>query len=141
MLLKKFAEAAITFTNEKCQVVDIQLRVRLVFVFPDEAALVPVLRKGVIREDSLILILCIHIEDKHSARMKEIIHSLQDFDEILTIRYIVHTVTDTDYTLVCTEEIQVSHILTDIENRIICFMRPGYLKHLVRRVHACHIIA
>ena len=50
--------------DEQGQIILVNMAVFIIIVFPDKAALFPVLCNGLLSQDLLVLVLCIQVKDK-----------------------------------------------------------------------------
>ena len=74
MGLGKSVEGITLFLDEDCQIILVDLFFRIIIIFPDKTAILPVLRNRRIADDFPVFIICIKIKDKNATGVELIVH-------------------------------------------------------------------
>ena len=124
------------------QFIDVQPAGTVVFILPDETALLAVLRDGPVSQELFIFIDGIQIKQKQAARIQVVVDQAEDLQQILFLRDIIHGVADADHRPHGPVKLKLPHILQQIENIQGLFPRllHGFLEHSRGVVHANHVI-
>ena len=85
---------------------------------------------------------CVHIKQKKSLRIQIIIDQAENLKKFLSLRNVIQTVTDTDYSTDSSIQFKLLHILLKIQNILsgLHSFLHSLCKHLSGIVHSNHII-
>ena len=125
------------------QIVLVQPFLRVVIIFPDKAALLPVFRNHAFPENFRVLVDGIHVEQEDPVRIEIIVRQAEDLEKIGFLRNVIQGVADADDGPHRTVQLELPHILQKIEDIMAGFflLFIGQLQHLLRGVHADHVVA
>ena len=142
MGLGKSVEGITLFLDEDCQIILVDLFFRIIIIFPDKTAILPVLRNRRIADDFPVFIICIKIKDKNATGVEIIVHQPEYLQKFLFFQNIIDGITDADHRTNSRIQIQFPHILMQIEDlrTALRLFLHGNAQHLFRIVHADAII-
>ena len=112
-------------------------------ILPDKAAILTVFGNRGITDHLFIFINRIKIKDKNPTGEQVIVHQMESLKHILIHQQIIQGIADTDNGSDRTVQIQLPHILTQIQNIApgLKLLIQGDLQHLFGAVHPNHVIA
>ena len=115
----------------------------VIIILPDKTAVLSVLSDCCISDNISVLVQRIKIKDKDPLWEKKIVYQFKGLYNILILKKIIDTVTDTDNCPGCAVKIKFSHILFKIHDIKTSFaaLSSGNIKHLRGKINSHYIVA
>ena len=133
--------------DEQVQVILIDPLLRVIIILPDERAVLPRLRKCILRQQILILPPRVQVEDKQPARLQVLMHQHKDREQVPRVCHVVQTVPDRGKRIRRPRKRQLPHILLHIEDPLLHILRQRLTlplrnrQHVRRQIQRGHLIA